>query len=228
MTLMELLFVCAVGAILVGVAAPFLSRGVMAANRAKCMSNMRRIGSATLLYAADHGGALPVTSHSTGDSKFRVNGELVSTIEYSWIYTLADYLDNLDEIRVCPADEKDRQKQIRELHATSYLLNDVVFDSGEYGSLLRVPSPSRTAIMFVSNRPISRTWDHAHCAQWTTWPALCTDIAPDRHRAGGRATDRTNGSANYLYADGHVKNIEASGMKRMLENGETPWLPDGP
>lgn len=225
MTLVELLFVCAVAALLAGLAIPLYANGVMSSNRAKCMSNMRQIGMATLLYAADNGGVLPMTSHSTGDSKFKFNGEWVSTIEYSWIYVLADYLDKLDEIRICPADEKARQKQIRELKATSYVLNDAVFDSDKYRHLSGIPSPSRTAIMFISNRPISKTWDHCHCEQWTTWPALCEDIAPDRHRTGARAADRTKGSSNYLYADGHVKNIKASELKRMLENGETPWLP---
>ncbi|HWL53144.1 MAG TPA: prepilin-type N-terminal cleavage/methylation domain-containing protein [Chthoniobacteraceae bacterium] len=224
-TLLELLVVCVTVAILAGVAIPAISGGFMAANRTKCASNMRQIGAAILLHAAEHNGALPVTSHSTGDSRFKINGQWVNTIEYSWIYVLADYLSNVDEVRVCPADEKERRKRIRELNATSYLLNDVVFDSQEYRRLLQIPSPSRTAIMFISNRPVSRTWDHAHCAQWTTWPALCEDMAPDRHRVGARAPDRLNGSANVLFADGHVQNLSAKEMKQKLDSGEKPWLP---
>jgi len=225
-TLLELLSVCAVIGLLAAVAMPAIAGASMTANRAKCASNMRQIGTALLLYAADNNGLLPVTSHSTGDSRVKINGEWINTVEYSWIYLLADYLDNVDEVRVCPADETDRQKRIRKLNATSYVLNDVVFDSEEYRHLLRIPSPSRTAIMFISNRPVSRTWDHAHCAQWTTWPALHTDIAPDRHRRGARASNRLNGSSNYLYADGHVQNLSAKEMKRIQDSGEKPWLPE--
>lgn len=155
-----------------------------------------------------------------------VNGEWVSTIEYSWIYLVADYLGNVDEVRVCPADERERREKIRELHATSYLLNDVIFDSKDYRDLSQIPLPSQTTMMFISNRPISRTWDHAHCAQWTTWEALNTDIAPDRHRRGSRAPNRLNGSSNYLYADGHVSNLSAKEIKQWLDDGQTPWIPE--
>lgn len=221
-TLIELLAVCAVVGILASLVIPVIFGGIMAANRAKCASNMRQIGTALQLYAADHDGTLPVTSHSTGDSRVKINGEWIRTIEYSWIYQLADYLDHMDEIRICPADEKDRQEQIRAINGTSYLLSDIVFDSDEYRRLQRIPFPSRTAIMFISNRPVSRTWDHAHCAQWTTWGALNSDIAPDRHRTGSRTPDRLNGSSNYLYADGHVANIAASDMKKVLDSGINP------
>lgn len=194
----------------------------MVANRAKCASHMRQIGTALHLYALDHEGTLPVTSHSTGDSKFKINGEWVYTIEYSWIYQLADYLDHIDEVRICPADEKERQQQIRAINATSYLLNDIVFDTPEYQNLQRIPFPSRTAMMFISNRPVSRTWDHAHCAQWNTWGALNADIAPDRHRMGARSADHLKGASNYLYADGHVSLIAATELKKTLDAGVNP------
>lgn len=225
-TLLELLAVCATVAILVCLAIPTISGGLMMVKRAKCASNMRQIGTAILLYAADNDGQLPVTSHSTGDTRFKVGGESINTIEGSWIYTLADYLDNVDEVRICPADEKDRRKKILQMNATSYVLNDMVFDSEEYRRIQKIPRPSRTAIAFISNRAISRTWDHAHCAQWTTWAALNEDIAPDRHRQGARATDRLKGSSNYLFADGHVQNTTALEMKRMLDSGEKPWMPE--
>ncbi len=224
-TLVELLTVIGVLAILVCLAMPVISSGAMAANRAKCASNLRQIGQAILLYAGDHDGVLPVTSHSTGDSRLKINGKWVSSIEYSWIYLLADYLDNVDEVRVCPADEKARQRQILQMNATSYLLNDTVFDSETFGRLQNLPQRSRLMLAFISNRPVSRTWDHAHCANWTTWPALTTDVAVDRHRTGERIGSRLKGSANYLFADGHVQNMEASELKAMLDQGERPWLP---
>lgn len=225
-TLVEVLMACVILGTLAALVFPLVSNSIATAHQVKCASNMRQIGRAILLHAADRGGALPITSHSTGDSRILIDGKWVSTLEYSWVYQLADYLGNVDEIRICPADERDRRDRIRELNATSYLLNDVIFDSGDYNNLTHIPHPSETLIMFVSNRPVSRTWDHAHCAQWTTWPALCTDIAPNRHRRGPSAPDRLNGSSNYLYADGHVKNIPADKMKQMLGEENKPWLPE--
>lgn len=226
-TLVELLAVIGVLAILACLVVPAISSGAMAANRAKCASNLRQIGQAILLYAGDHDGVLPVTSHSTGDSRMKLNGKWLNSIEYSWVYVLADYLDDVDKVRVCPADEASRQRQILQMNATSYLLNDEVFDSEVYGRFQNLPHPSRLMLAFISNRQVSRTWDHAHCADWTTWPALTTDVAVDRHRTGERLGSRLKGAANYLFADGHVQTMEATEVKGMLDRGERPWLPGG-
>jgi len=225
-TLVEVLIVIAIIATLAVLGTMVASRGKMAANQAACASNMRQIGMAIVSYAGDNNGMLPLTSHSTGDSRVKIKGEWVNTLELSWVYQLAGYLDNVEKVRICPADEKVRRDRILKMNATSYLLNDVVFDPDEYGRMNRIADPARTAIMFISNRPVSKTWDHAHCAEWNTWAAINQDIATDRHRAGARAPDRTNGSANYLYADGHTKSIRASEMKRMLGAGQKPWLPE--
>lgn len=221
-TLLELLAVCALLGLLACFTIPAIANALMVANRAKCASNLRQIGQALLTYAGEHDSRLPVTSHNTGDSRFFINGQWINTIEASWIYVLAPYLDNVDEVRVCPADEKERRDKILKLNATSYILNDIVFDDEAYGSLLSLPFPSRTLLAFISNRPVSRTWDHAHCAQWNTWGALNDDIAPDRHRTGARSANRLHGTANYLYADGHVANIPATEMKRLIDSGTNP------
>ncbi len=224
-SLVEVTVVVVILIVLAGMTLSAFSMGIMMANRTKCASNMREIGLAIFRYSMEHHGELPVTSHSTGDSRIRVDGEWIRTIEYSWIYRLSGYLDDIHEVRVCPADEEDRQKRILEINATSYLLNDVIFDAAEYGHMDRIRFPSRTAMMFISNRVVSRTWDHAHCAQWTSWAALTTDIAPDRHRLGGRSADRLKGSSNYLFADGHVENMEAATVKQRMEQGQHFWLP---
>jgi prepilin-type processing-associated H-X9-DG protein len=115
-----------------------------------------------------------------------------------------------------------------EQKATSYVLNDIVFDPGEFGErynqVQRIPFPSRTALMFIlsADRKPGKTWDHAHCAEWTSWSAILADIEPDRHRSGGRAPNRLKGSSNYLYADGHVANLSAREIKEMADAGINP------
>lgn len=186
----------------------------MRAKQAACLSNQRQIGSAILLYANDNEGTLPQSTHTTGRRR----------VEESWIFTLAPYLENLDEIRICPADSPQRQQAIRNLKATSYVVNDLVFDDSRYFRQVAIPFPSRTLLMGIlsENRALSTTGDHIHGAEWTSWKNALQDIEPDRHRQGARSSDRLDGSANYLFADGHVETITAKAFKKFFDEGINP------
>lgn len=204
-------------AVVAALAYPAISSARTSAQRAKCLSNQHQIGTAIHLYAADHDGILPATSHTTGRRR----------IEESWIYEIAGYLGDVDSVRVCPADSPARQKQILDRHATSYVLNDMIFDSPEFNRLSSLPEPSRTLIMFTlsEDRSPSGTWDHAHCAGWSSWRNFLADVEADRFRRGPRENPRTGGDANYLYADGHASTIPAAGMKSLFDTGVNPAVP---
>jgi prepilin-type N-terminal cleavage/methylation domain-containing protein len=58
-TLVELITVIAIILFLVGLLMPSLRRAVETAKLTKCISNIRQIGQATMLYAADNGGFAP-------------------------------------------------------------------------------------------------------------------------------------------------------------------------
>jgi prepilin-type N-terminal cleavage/methylation domain-containing protein/prepilin-type processing-associated H-X9-DG protein len=213
-TLIELLVVIAIIGILAGLIGAVAGHARMAANRAKCLSNQRQIGLALFSYANEHNGEFPPTTHTTGSRNK----------ERSWIFELAPFLENVNEVRICPADPSARQKRIRDMNATSYLLNDLVFDSADFNRLFKIPRPSKTLLLAIcsESRAPSITRDHIHGSEWRSYNAALSDIEADRHRIGSRAPNRLKGSANYLFADGHVENISAANFKRLFDQGINP------
>ncbi|WP_309380656.1 prepilin-type N-terminal cleavage/methylation domain-containing protein [Cerasicoccus frondis] len=215
-TLVELLAVIAVLAILGTLLLPAISSVKGNANQATCASNMRQIGLALQLHVNDHG-VYPETTHTT-------------TLSQSWIYTIADYLEDLDEVRICPAEPSALQDERLAEGGTSYVLNSYVFVQERdpfgnargkaYNRPSLLPNPSKTILAFNVSELMSGgvTSDHTHSSSWTGWNALLRDIQPNRH--GGSENDSASGAANYLYADGHVESIPAIEVKQKITKGE--------
>ncbi|MFQ3670525.1 MAG: DUF1559 domain-containing protein [Verrucomicrobiia bacterium] len=219
-TLIEVLVVLAVLAVLVALVIPVTGSVHVSLNRASCASNQRQIGLALFTYANDHHGYLPPTTHTTGRRR----------IDESWIYELAPYLGHIDKVRICPAEPPDRQAALLRVKGTSYLLNDLVFDDPEFNQLSRLTDPANTLLLAIlsENRAPSGTRDHIHGGEWTSFVRALNDIEPDRHRWGDRAPDRMSGSANYLYADGSVRNIAARDFADFFTRGINPARPPQP
>jgi len=217
-TLVELLVVIAIIAVLAGLVVSAVSGAGVKGRQSACISNMRQIGAALILYANDNEGNYPETTHTTGVK-----------IRRAWIFTLKPYLANCDAVRISPADPLGAARL--KANATSYILNSYVFvpqvgPFGEMGEALnnmrRLPFVEHTILAFnISDQQSPSVMnDHTHSDLWQgNWKRFCADTQPDRHRSGAASKDNTKGSANYLYADGHVRNIEAAEVKRQIDRG---------
>lgn len=221
-TLIELLVVIGILIVLAVVGFQAGSHALNASRQSTCMSNMRNIGAALLLYANEHEGRFPETTHTT-------------ELDTAWIYQLEEILGEFDRVRVCPADPK-REQRLK-AKGTSYVLNSYLFvpETDPFGEVIgpalnrlsAIPQPERTMLAFICSDTIGTGPgnDHTHSNQWDSWSAVCADISPDRF--GGGAKDHTKGKSNYLFADGHVESIPAMEVKRRIKSGINIAKPPG-
>ncbi len=221
-TLVELLVVVAIIATL-GTLAVLGARSALTSSRQfTCMGNLRNIGIALHLYAEDHNGSFPETTHSTD-------------LENAWVYQLETYLGDFDNIRVCPEDPN-RSARIK-ARGTSYILNSFIFvpEIDPFGDsigpalnrLAAIPEPSRTLIAFTcaDTTATGPGNDHTHSNQWSSWSAVLGDISPGRF--GGTTTDTGKGRSNYLYVDGRVESISAAAVRQKITAGINIAYPPG-
>ena len=193
-TLIELLVVIAIIGMLVGLLLPAIQYSHEAARCTNCKNNLRQIGLAIHLYADSHRGEFPKTKHSG--------------TERSWVYTLGDFLEDVDVIRLCPSDPRGVDRLGPNGKGTSYVLNEYIADpvKGAILKLTKLKETSKSLIVFEGADNRRPTADHVHASQWydasniasnLVWPYILSEIKPDRHGP----------SSNYLYADGHVETI---------------------
>jgi prepilin-type N-terminal cleavage/methylation domain-containing protein len=137
-TLVELLVVIGIIALLIGILLPVLAKARAQANRTVCLSNIRQLGHAIIMYCNDNDGYFPTCAYAA-------NG--VSYIHYpdDWIHwqtnrnlddsAIGKYVDRGEKLKSllrCPADSFDGRKTLPGIssgqgpYPYSYAMNDNV------------------------------------------------------------------------------------------------------
>lgn len=217
-TLIELLVVVSIVALLIGILLPALGGARDSARSVQCLSNMRSLSLALLMYAEDSDGELPRSSHSAGFRSLPWAAALYEPITrdefagsgYSW--DNEGWWTATNTHYRCPHDRREspivRQGLPFGFAAFSYGMNayyelrkeeiDPVRWSGQRAELYRkiYSVPRASATIVLGELPDLTSVDHIMAHFWRTRAAAAGEgVAVDRH--GERAA--------YAMLDGHAK-----------------------
>jgi len=184
-TLIELLVVIVVMALLAALLLPTIQRAMEASKLTACLANIRQVGSATLLYAADKNGQLPRWNAGRGKvpkGSAMDNGGAGSNLEPAWSQALVDagVIENKSRAFVCPADKR-KDTEI------SYTMNTHV---GDY-KLSEIRNASRKILFTERYDNISKRFIYRLSYAGTPGP---TGIANSH-----------NNKATFVFVDGHAE-----------------------
>ena len=192
-TLIELLVVIAIIAILAAILFPVFARARERARQASCVSNVRQIMTAALMYAQDYDTRLPRFMEFTASPGVTYPGGGVNR-RAAWYFLLQPYVQNQD-LFDCPSAERDQHWGGNFQNNVSYGWNRAL---AHYGSL-------------------SRGFRLRDIAEPSTHQAV-SDVIPGDPNVGisyyqrdgwrddhGAVDDRHNGGANVGFVDGHAK-----------------------
>ena len=177
-TLIELLVVIAIIAILAAILFPVFAKAREKARQTSCLSNIKEIGLAILMYAQDYDETFPWCVVGGGS--------------YPWVAVISPYVKN-DQIFACPSDSNTAAGRC------SYVYNLEL-----NGYSLSVIHPR---ILAEIEYPVNVLMVLDTIGGWTvaaprgdigfnSWPTGVTQLQP---------TGRHNGGDNYVFVDGHAK-----------------------
>ncbi len=183
-TLIELLVVIAIIAILAAILFPVFARARERARQTSCLSNVRQLSLAMIMYVQDHNERFHLSQYTLPDT----------APESAWFRAIMPYVRN-EQLFICPSDGETNSAQWNKEGSAwdqtatfplSYTINDMLNNQ----TLARVIHPSETGL-FMDGDGVARAYEADH------WNARAYCIAYDRHNDGFNAS-MVDGSTTWI------------------------------
>ena len=208
-TLVELLVVIGIIAVLISILLPALSKARESANTLLCLSNLRQLGMASIMYGNDNGGSLPSWSQGSlsGDNHWTV----VLAPYLGKKFAFGDSPANRMAVYRCPKDgsELDGQPYYLKNYPVSYALtwfaSCPTFNhyGGNYYWIKGSRLESTTFMLFADNIPSDLGYSVYFGPYWDM-----NMVSFRHHSRGYRAgTSPATERANAVFLDGHTESL---------------------
>jgi prepilin-type N-terminal cleavage/methylation domain-containing protein/prepilin-type processing-associated H-X9-DG protein len=195
-TLVELLVVIAVIALLAAILFPVFARARENARRSSCQSNLRQIGLGILQYAQDYDELVPARQHASGSVSPR-----------SWRGMLQPYIKSADVFR-CPSNRANAANAADGIRR-SYNCNGLSSTANLCGTAPMPEIPTGTPVH------LARIQNTAQLILVVEGREGFPEMRIDNNMYGSTTSYGRGdffaghlGTANFLFADGHVKSLK--------------------